>query len=601
MSRRTTAIVLSALMAMSVFVPLAAGGGPAALATDATTTASTPAQTELVPDEQAPAASQSDDGEAPPDPEEDRLGWENGYWYNESIPVTPEDGYNETEVERILARSMARVERIRGLEFGETPTVNFVPRDEYSEVRSQVYRDSLYSNLSEKDRLHQNTKFEALFMVPEDESYFEDLIANQGGSAAAFYTSQGIPELDVGAGEIAMIVPEEGRASKFNEYVLGHELVHRLQDTNLGVIDTFRGGATEEAANVNTSLTEGEATLVGQRYRVRCGGEWDCLPTPDSSPAGLLSFENPGLVMYGLGPYSETARLFAAADERGGVEAMNAIYENPPTSTEQLLHPEAYPDDTPAEIDYTDTSSDEWSMQTFENGVNYATFGEMGIFTMLYYPNLRARSNIVMSPNFPFQGVSSPARYDYTHPASAGWDGDKMFIYTNATSAETNETAYVWETRWDSEEDAQEFADAYTTVLTEYADATEVSGRADTYRAPDDSGYGDAFYVNTSGQSVTIVNAPTVDDLPEVSEGAAPEVEETTPTTTTPATTAAPTTEPTTEEPMETTGAMGTTEAMDTTAPDEGDGDGGSPGLGVFAALTALAAALVLWRRRTER
>ncbi len=588
------AVVLSLVMATSVFVPLAAAGpSPAASGTDALA----PAQTAPVPDERQPADARETTDDAPPDPEEDRLGWENGYWYNESIPVTPEDGYNETEVERILARSMARVERIRGLEFGETPTVNFVPRDEYSEWRSQAYRDSIYRNLRDKDRLHQNTKFEALFMVPEDESYFEDLIANQGSFAGAFYTSQGIPALDVGEGEIAMIVPEEGRASKFNEYVLGHELVHRLQDTNLGVIDTFRGGATEEAANVNTSLTEGEATLVGQRYRVRCGGEWDCLPTPDSSPAGLLSFENPGLVMYGLGPYSETARLFAAADERGGVEAMNAIYENPPTSTEQLLHPEAYPDDTPAEIDYTDTSSDEWSMQTFENGVNYATFGEMGIFTMLYYPNLRARSNIVMSPNYPFQGVDPPSRYDYTHPASAGWDGDRMFIYTNGSSAATNETAYVWETRWDSEQDAREFAEAYTTVLTEFVDASEVRGRANTYRAPASSGYGDAFYVRTSGKSVTIVNAPSVGELPQVYEGAAPEVED-------PQTTAAPTTEPPTTEPAAETTAMETTAMesteMDTTEPDDGDEDGGSPGLGVFTALTALAAALVLWSRRRD-
>ncbi|PSP15276.1 hypothetical protein BRC62_07935 [Halobacteriales archaeon QH_10_67_13] len=461
---------------------------------------------------------------APPDPEEDVIGWEDDYWYDESVALTPENGYNESEIDRILARSMARVEQLRGLEFNETPEVNFVPREEYAEFSSDRIRGAVGENVTTKDRLHQNTKFEALFLTPEDESYFGDRAANEegGGSASAFYTEDGIPELDVGAGDIAIIVSGDGQADLFSESTLGHELVHRLQDANLGVLDTFRGGPTEEAATLNTSFTEADATLVDQRYSQRCGEEWDCLPTPEGGAGSILDFENPGLVMYGLGPYSETAQLFAAADERGGPEAMNALYEDPPVSNEQLLHPEDYPDDTPAEIEYTDTSAEEWSVQTFEEGVNYATFGELGIFVMLYNPSLEALSTVVMNPNYPFGGVQSPSRYDFTHPASVGWDGDKMFIYTNETSAETNETGYVWETRWDSSDDAAEFVDAYTTVLTEYGGATTVGEEESVYRIPDDNGFGDAFYIETSDTAVRIVNAPTVGDLSEISE-AAPE------------------------------------------------------------------------------
>jgi len=73
----------------------------------------------------------------PPDPTEDRLSWENGYWYDESIDVTPEDGYDESEMDRILARSMARVERIRGLEFDEIPEVSFVPREEWADYQTE--------------------------------------------------------------------------------------------------------------------------------------------------------------------------------------------------------------------------------------------------------------------------------------------------------------------------------------------------------------------------------------------------------------------------------------------------------------------------------
>jgi len=598
MLHRTTVAALSLLLIVSVFAPVAAADGPSTSAGDTTTERSS-ADADPAP-HQHQRGDNATSEHAPPDPEEDVLGWENGYWYNESVSVTPSDGYNRTEVERILARSMARVERIRGLEFDETPKVNFVPREEYSEWRSQAYRNAVYSGLSTKDRLHQNTKYEALFMVPEDESYFSDLIQNQGGSAAAFYTSQGIPPLDVGEGEIAIIVEEAGRASKFSESTLGHELVHRLQDTNLGVIDEFRGGPTEEAANVNTSLTEGEATLVGQRYAQRCGEEWDCIPEPEGGAGSILDFENPALVMLDLGPYSETAELFAAAYERGGPDAVTAIYEDPPVSTEQLLHPEKYPDDVPTEIEYTDTSSDEWSMQTFDNGVNYATFGEMGIFVMLYYPSLDERREVVsgMGVNYPFFGVSPPSRYDFTHPASTGWDGDKMFIYTRDDSAETNETAYVWETRWDSPEDAREFAEAYRTVLTDYARAAEVGDGTGVYRVSEANDYDDAYYVNVSGSSVTIVNAPTVEELPAVS-ASAPDVEVDQETTTA-APTEPPTEPPTTAPSGETTAPE--TAATATTASDGDDDGGGSPGPSALAALAALAATLALLaRRRTGR
>ncbi|HKL30417.1 MAG TPA: hypothetical protein VJ898_14260, partial [Natrialbaceae archaeon] len=56
---------------------------------------------------------------APPDPDEDVIGWENGYWYDESIDVDQSDGLSDAELDRFVARTMARVERIRGLEFRE--------------------------------------------------------------------------------------------------------------------------------------------------------------------------------------------------------------------------------------------------------------------------------------------------------------------------------------------------------------------------------------------------------------------------------------------------------------------------------------------------
>jgi hypothetical protein len=53
----------------------------------------------------------------PANPETDQLGWENGCWADEALSITREDGLNETELDAVVARSMARVEAVRELEF----------------------------------------------------------------------------------------------------------------------------------------------------------------------------------------------------------------------------------------------------------------------------------------------------------------------------------------------------------------------------------------------------------------------------------------------------------------------------------------------------
>jgi hypothetical protein len=531
---------------------------------------------------------------APPDPDEDVLGWEGGYWHNESIAVTSGDGYNETEIGRIVARSMARVEYIRGLEFEEEPDVRLVTREEYRNFTTSFYADR---NLTAADRLHQNTKFEALFTVPEDESYYRDFVENQGGFAAAFHFNEDLPEYGFSEGDIGIVVSGDGEVESIPETTLGHELYHFVQNNRFDN-SRFSGGATEEAANVNTSLVEGDATYVGRTYQERCGEEWSCLPTPDRQQSP--TFANFGLVFFDLGPYSTTATLFDRMRREGGVEAMNRVYENPPDSTEQFLHPETYPDDTPVDVPYEDRSTDEWEPQTFEGGVDHATFGEMGLFVMLWYPSYQARERVAIDLNHPFAGAqgNTYVQYDYAHPASAGWDGDEMFVYTNDTSARTNETGYAWKIVWDDPEDADEFRDAYYEVL-EFRGGERVGASEHTWRIPDDRQFGDALHVVTEENTTLILNAPSVEDLDEIRSSidlsaamrtpspTLTETEASTPTLTGSATAGAATTEsPTAGSDDETPTDTGET----TETP-------GQPGVGLLGATLALAIALLLSRR----
>jgi PGF-CTERM protein len=507
---------------------------------------------------------------APEDPETDVQGWEDGYWYNESLPeVDPSDGYTDAEIDKVRARAMARIEVIRDVEFAVTPPVEVISRERYQENVAERFRNA---NVSASARLHQNVKFEALFMVGEDDSYFAAQERLRGGSVLGYYAYGGEREGDI------VLVSEDTATPKIDEQTLAQELFHSLQDQQFKITGDYDVRTEEDSRRV-TAIVEGDGNYVDYLYDRRCGVEWQCFQ-PETAGGGGGPRPNLGLLVYGLPQYTEGPAWVASVHERGGWAAVNDLYENPPESTEQYIHPEKYLQDAPTEVTVADRSTDAWTILDLGNGsTNYAEFGEAGLYTMLWYS----------SPAVPngdlFTGRELDA-YDYDHPASAGWDGDKLYPYVNETSAETNETGYVWQTAWDSPADAEEFGDAYTQILTSFGDT--VDGRADTYRVTA-SRFADAFYVNVSGATVTIVNAPTVEDLSAVRSGAAPETTvTTTPTATataTPATQTATATAETTAEPTSVT-ADTETEAEP------------QPGFGLVVAVLAVVGAALLLRRR---
>jgi hypothetical protein len=453
-------------------------------------------------------ATQLEGTDAPPDPDEDVLGWENGVWYNESVSIDQSEGLSESELAFLLNRSMARVERIRELEFRETPTVNFLTRSEYRDV---VNRSFSSADITDADRLHQNTKFEALFLVGEDTEYFDVAEQNQGGIATAFFVTQDAPEIGLAEGEIGIIL-DDGTLPQLNEQTLAHEVTHALQNQQFNTSQFVP--RTEDESRALDGLTEGDAHYVEALYQQRCESEWDCVTPPgdDSDPP---EFANLGLVLYDLVPYGNGPAFVQQIHQQDGWEAVNDLYENPPRTSAQLIHPDSFPAESP-NVTITDRSSEEWRVLELEDGVNYATFGEAGLFTMLWYPSFQEQGQVIIGPNAPFTGRSIDP-YDFAHPATDGWEGDKLLPYVTDESGETGETGYVWKLVWESTDDAREFSQAYQRLL-EYRNAEQVD--AGTFQLPASDGeksFDDAIYAQRSGDTVTIVNAPTVDELSAVS------------------------------------------------------------------------------------
>jgi hypothetical protein len=441
--------------------------------------APTPAYDDSPVEPTEPAVETSDSGSvsAPADPETDQVGWENGYWYNESIAIDQSDGLNESELEAFIARTMARVEEIRDAEFSTTVPVEVISREAF---RSGSGRDTTVDSSRERAR---EQLWEGMLLVGEDRSVgaaFEELY---GGAVLGYYSPR----------DDQIVIVSENETPVVDRVTLAHELVHALQDQRF----IFLGGDTHDRQTAGKGVVEGDASYVEQRYEERCAANWSCVDRPERAGGGGIADRNLGVYVTIYAPYSEGPAFVHDIYQRGGWNAVNQLYSQPPETTEQLVHPERYPDDGPVTVLVPDRSGENWQRYGGAERV-----GESSLYAMFWFQRGLNRSTL--------SEESDPySRYNYTAEATDGWAGDRFVTYQNGDAG-----GYVWKLRWESRADAVEFESAYRAVLVNRLNATAVE--PNVYRVPDSNPFGDAFRVTRDGRTVTIVNAPRVRALENV-------------------------------------------------------------------------------------
>ena len=416
-----------------------------------------------------------------PTADTDRLGQENGYAATDDLAVDTSDGLNESELDAVVARTMARVETIRGLEFEKTVPVEIITREEFQNGSS---RDTTVDTPAERAR---EQRYEAAMLVGENRTVGGAFSEIYGGSVLGYYS----PSAD------RIVLVSSNESPTVDRTTLAHELVHALQDQRLSLLG---GAANPDERMAETGVVEGDASYVEAKYEERCGEEWDCIPRPESSSAGSISDRNVGLYLTVFTPYSEGPTLVHRVKQRGGWDAVNDLYVRPPDSSEQLIHPRDYPRDRPARVVVPDRSTAEYDR------ASATRMGEATLFAMLWQQRAIDRGTLNSDPG-PYSA------YNYSHPATEGWEGDKLVPYFDADSDDPSMDGYVLKTRWESERDARQFARAYRGLLTESLNAT-AEGEG-VYRVENGT-FEDAFRVTREGTVVRIVNAPTVEELDEV-------------------------------------------------------------------------------------
>jgi hypothetical protein len=224
----------------------------------------------------------------------------------------------------------------------------------------------------------------------------------------------------------------------YAKIILAHELTHAVTDQRFDLTRADRlaaATAREDELVAYSGLVEGDATLTMQRYLT------ERLTPAEQADAGLVAATQrtprrdaaPAVIRESmLFPYQEGLRFVRTLYQQGGWEAVNRAYRDPPTSTEQLLHPERYlgDRDRPQAVAVPDLAGRLGG--GWRPGVE-VSFGELDARLLL-----QAEVAVVAAQR-----------------AAAGWDGGRLRTFQRG-----DDTALALRTVWDSGAEAEQFCTA---------------------------------------------------------------------------------------------------------------------------------------------
>ncbi|HEX8142690.1 MAG TPA: hypothetical protein VF553_08850 [Pyrinomonadaceae bacterium] len=228
-----------------------------------------------------------------------------------------------------------------------------------------------------------------------------------------------------------------------DDSLVTHEFVHALQDQHfdlmkLLVVRPYSFDRTEavfaviegDAMNVQRRAEEGDA--YGRR-------SLDDIARQESERfsqyrAGAGKLFPPLLIETFIFRYRDGARFVEAVRRRGGQRGVDELFQRPPASSEQVLHPEKYLQrEAPLDV-----RVDEDGFKGLGFSLTSSTpIGEIGVRGLL------------------MAGVGEQEALR----GANGWGGDRAYFFERGQGAAP---LFVWKTVWDSRDDAEEFFRTYS-------------------------------------------------------------------------------------------------------------------------------------------
>lgn len=300
-----------------------------------------------------------------------------------------------------------RVEGLRGLEFRDPVEPQLLPTAEFTALITELAGEDYTAEDADLDG-RVLTALGAVEPGVDLRTLVMDLIGEQ---AAGFYEPD-TGQLVVRADDAdALLAPG-------SQVILAHELEHALTDQHLPLPVDAEAPADGDGETAALALVEGGATLLMQRFAMDALGPMEQLSmATDPSVAGSqeqLEGYPQHLQRELTFPYTDGLGFVCAVHADGGWPAVDAAYDDLPSTTAQILWPDRYAagEDAVA-VDGLGTPGEGWTKEHTD------TFGAAQLLWLFSAP-----------------GDDPGAALDAPREHAAAWAGGQLELWTDgATSA----------------------------------------------------------------------------------------------------------------------------------------------------------------------
>lgn len=332
---------------------------------------------------------------------------------------------SSSDIESIYSEILGLVSKVRGIEIKVVPKLEVANKDA---IEKYVVGQMEMQNAGEQIRLTE-IALKTMGCIKEDVNLKEIMMNFARDQVAGYYDW-----------ERKVMVVASWVPSIMLRHTLVHELTHALQDQKFDLsrfVNKFKGFSEVELAI--HALIEGDATLVmleawgdstlditgldlALEIVEKSARLMNILPTPSDLPPVLRDIL--------LFPYVEGLRFVARIRSEGSWKDVDGIYDDPPLSTEQVLHFEKYMGkkrDYPREIVFRVSKK---NIAEDAEILGSETIGELGLIAILKqsYPE------------------------DIAKKIGYGWDGDRFLVLR----INNKDHLLLFVSVWDDEHEAEE-------------------------------------------------------------------------------------------------------------------------------------------------
>ncbi len=320
------------------------------------------------------------------------------------------------------------VQQIRGLTATRSVTRTLLTKDD---LRQHVI-DMQQKNYTQADAQRDTMTLAALGLLTPTFDLYNFIVDLYSEQIAGFYEPDS---------KQLYVIAEPGDLSVLEKITFAHEFDHALQDQHFDLAKLgFTNDKTQKVTDADRqlayqSLVEGDATLLMQQWAQQKLSALDLLGATSGTPDTPVFNNAPRIFREQLMfPYLSGLSFVTNLYASGGWPALDQAFVNPPDSTEQILHPERYPNNQPITVTlppFTNTLPAGW------HEVDENTLGEF------------------MLREYLAQYVTRTVDIDL---AAEGWGGDRYAVYA---SGDNTQRVLIINSIWDSAQDADEFASVY--------------------------------------------------------------------------------------------------------------------------------------------